>query len=216
MEKSTLLTGQMYCSFYQGNLHRDAYPSAAACGRVSQETWSQSNRTHFTAHGSRVEGAKETVHCPSELLVHSQNRKGTREKSCAKVAGPKSYWGNGWSLMENREISDWRLGVKKPLSASSQCQSVGTSREVTATKEKMREQETGTGWTRGQQCACQREMTLTMNWNRAGTCWWEGQRKLWKKGRRSRYLRMGLGILYSLKKTLSGLDTLKEFKETWV
>lgn len=39
--------------------------------------------------------------------------------------------------MENREISDWRLGVKKPLSASSKCQSVGIGREVTVTKEKI-------------------------------------------------------------------------------
>lgn len=75
-----MLTGQMYCSFYQGNLHRDAYPSAAACDRVSLENWSQSNRTHFTAHGSRVEGAKETVPCPSELLVHSQQQERNKGK----------------------------------------------------------------------------------------------------------------------------------------
>lgn len=89
------LCSQVRCvAAFSTEILRDAYPSAAACGRVSQDTWSQSNRTQFTAHGSRVEGAKETVHCPSELLVHSQQQERNKGKKLHQGGGTKIILGN--------------------------------------------------------------------------------------------------------------------------
>lgn len=91
-------------------------PSAVACDSISQKTWSQSNRTHFTtcgwlwAKGDGCQGSCLLMVLLS-LLVHSQQQ--TKAVPDHRTGIRLGIWSCSWRLVVNREISDWRLGVKK-------------------------------------------------------------------------------------------------------